>query len=221
VVVSNITGASARDTLTALVAGQRDPAVMAQMARSKLRWKIPQLTGSLVGHFDDHHALLIGGMLQRLAQAEASLKACDEQIAAEITPWAHQMELLQTISGIGVKTAQVFIAETGADMSRFHSAAHLAAWAGLAPSVHVPAGKSWSMGSRKGNKWLASMLVEGAGGGIPDEDQLPRRPIPPPRPPPRRPQWSRSRIRCSSPRSTCSNATSPTATSARISSPAR
>jgi transposase len=163
VVVSNITGASARDMLTPLVAGERDPAVMAQMARSKLRWKIPQLTESLVGHFDDHHALLIGGMLQRLAQVEASLKACDEQIAAEITPWAHQMELLQTIPGIGVKTAQVFIAETGGDMSRFHSAAHLAAWAGLAPAVHESAGKSWSMGSRKGNKWLASMLVEGAG----------------------------------------------------------
>jgi transposase len=162
VVVSNIAGASARDMLTALVAGERDPVVMADLARNKLRWKMPQLTESLVGRFDDHHALLIGGMLKRLAQVEASLKACDAQIAAEIAPFSRQMELLQTIPGVGVKTAQVFIAETGADMSRFHSAAHLAAWAGLAPSVHESAGKSWSMGSRKGNKWLASMLVEAA-----------------------------------------------------------
>jgi len=162
VVVSNITSASARDMLTALVAGERDPVVMADLARNKLRWKMPQLTESLVGRFDDHHALLIGGMLQRLAQVEASLKDCDAQIAAEIAPWAHQMELLQTIPGVGVKTAQVLIAETGADMSQFHSAAHLAAWAGLAPAVHESAGRTWSMGTRRGNKWVASMLVESA-----------------------------------------------------------
>jgi transposase len=162
-VVSNIAGASARDMLTALVAGERDPAVLAEFARSKLRWKIPQLTESLVGRFDEHHALLIGGMLQRLGQVETSLKDCDAQILAEIAPWQHQYELLQTMPGIGVKTAQVFIAETGADMSRFPTAAHLAAWAGLAPSVHESAGKAWSMGSRKGNKWLASALVEAAG----------------------------------------------------------
>lgn len=102
--------------LTALVAGERDPAVMAEMAYSKLRNRKPELAESLIGHFDDHHALLIGGMLQRLAQVEASLKACDGQIA-EIAPWQHQFELLQTMPGIGVKTAQVFIAETGADMS--------------------------------------------------------------------------------------------------------
>ena len=102
-------------------------------------------------------------MLTRLAQVEASLKACDAQILAEIAPWQHQFELLQTMPGIGPKTAQVFIAETGADMSRFPTAAHLAAWAGVAPAMHESAGKSWSMGTRKGNKWLASMLVEAAG----------------------------------------------------------
>jgi transposase len=121
------------------------------------------LAESLIGRFDDHHALLVGGMLQRLEQVEASLKACDAQILDEIAPWRHQFELLQTMPGIGVKTAEVIIAETGADMSRFPTAAHLAAWAGLAPSVHESAGKAWSMGSRKGNKWLASALVEAAG----------------------------------------------------------
>jgi transposase len=145
------------------VAGERDPEVMADLAYSKLRNRKTELAESLIGRFDDHHALLVGGMLQRLEQVEASLKACDAQILDEITPWQHQFELLQTMPGIGVKTAEVIIAETGADMSRFPSAAHLAAWAGLAPSVHESAGKSWSMGSRKGNKWLCAALVEAAG----------------------------------------------------------
>ncbi|MBA3741393.1 transposase [Sporichthya sp.] len=162
VVVSNITGASARAMLTALVEGETDPHAMADLAYSNLRNKKPQLAESLIGRFDDHHRLLVGGMLQRLAQVEASLKAADAQIAEQITPWQHQFELLQTIPGVGLKTAQVFIAETGADMSQFHSPAHLAAWAGLAPAVHESAGKSWSMGTRRGNKWLASMLVESA-----------------------------------------------------------
>ena len=162
VVVYSIAGHSARAMLHALVDGERDAEVMADLAYSKLRNKKPALAESLTGHFDDHHALLIGGMLTRLDQVEASLKACDAQIAAEIAPWARQFELLQTIPGVGVKTAQTIIAETGADMSRFPTAAHLASWAGVAPAVHESAGKSWSMGHRHGNKWLASMLVEAA-----------------------------------------------------------
>lgn len=157
VVVYSIAGSSARAMLHALVDGERDVDAMADLAYSKLRNKKAALAESLTGHFDDHHALLIGGMLARLDQVEASLKACDAQIAAGIAPWQHQFELLQTIPGVGVKTAQTIIAETGADMSRFPSAA-LASWAGVAPDVHESAGKSWSMGHRHGNKWLASML---------------------------------------------------------------
>ena len=78
-------------------------------------------------------------------------------------PWAHQIELLCTIPGVGVKVAQVFIAETGGDMSRFPSAAHLAAWAGLAPAIYESAGKRTPAGARHGNKWLNHMLVESAG----------------------------------------------------------
>lgn len=96
----------------------------------------------MTGHFDDHHALLIGGMPTRLDQVEASITACDAQVAAEIAPWARQFELLQAIPGVGVKTAQTIIAETGADMARFPSAAYLASGAGVAPSVRESAGKS-------------------------------------------------------------------------------
>jgi transposase len=162
-VVSNLAGTSARDMLTALVAGERDPAVMADLAYSKLRRKTPELIESLTGHFDEHHAVLIGGMLARLTQVETALAACDAQILVELAPWQHEYELLQTMPGIGPKTAAIFIAETGADMSRFPTAAHLAAWTGLAPAVHESAGRVWPAGARKGNKFLRSALVEAAG----------------------------------------------------------
>ena len=78
-------------------------------------------------------------------------------------PWQHQIELLQTIPGVGETVAQVIVAETGADMSRFPTAAHLAAWAGLAPAMHESAGRQSPAGKRHGNKWLTAMLVEAAG----------------------------------------------------------
>ena len=162
-VASSVTTVSARQMLAALVSGERDPHVLADMAHGKMRAKIPDLTEALTGHFDDHHALLVGQMLARLNRVEQALAVLDDHIEAAMTPWARQLELLQTIPGVGLKTAQVIIAETGADMSRFPSAAHLAAWAGVAPAMHESAGKRAPAGSRKGNKWLASMLVEAAG----------------------------------------------------------
>ena len=116
----------------------------------------------MTGHFDDHHALLVGAMLHRLDHVETALAELDATIEAAMAPWSHQLQLLLTIPGVGPKTAQVIIAETGGDMSQFPSAAHLAAWAGLAPGMHESAGKRIPAGSRRGNKWLASMLVEAA-----------------------------------------------------------
>ena len=98
--------------------------------------------------------------LRLVEQAQAEL---DRVIAAACEPWRHQIELLQTIPGVGEKVAQVIVAETGADMSRFPTAAHLAAWAGLAPAMHQSAGRHIPAGKRRGNKWLGAMLVEAAG----------------------------------------------------------
>ncbi len=162
VVASNITGTSARDMLGALVAGERDPAVMADLARSTMRRKIPDLREALTGHFDDHHALLVGQLLTRLEHTDSSVRALDADIATRMQPWDRQLELLRTIPGVGVVTSQVFISETGADMSRFGSPERLSAWAGLAPGMHESAGKRMPAGSRPGNKWLASMFVEAA-----------------------------------------------------------
>ena len=94
---------------------------------------------------------------------EQALAELDAIIIDACQPWQHQIELLQTIPGVGQKVAQVIIAETGGDMSRFPTAAHLAAWAGLAPAMNESAGKQSPAGKRHGNKWLTAMLVEAAG----------------------------------------------------------
>jgi transposase len=101
--------------------------------------------------------------MRRLEMVELALTELDAVIAEACRPWQHQLELLQTIPGVGETVAQVIVAETGADMSRFPSAAHLAAWAGLAPAMHESAGKQTPAGKRHGNKWLTAMLVEAAG----------------------------------------------------------
>jgi transposase len=100
--------------------------------------------------------------LRRLDLVEQAVAELDQVIAAACMPWA-QIQLLQTISGVGERVAQVIVAETGADMSRFPSAAHLAAWAGLAPGVYESAGRHTPTGKRHGNKWQCAMLVEAAG----------------------------------------------------------
>jgi len=163
VVASSLTTVSARAMLNALIAGERDPAVLAELARGKMRAKIPALTEALTGHFDAGHAQLVRSMLHRLELVEDALAELDAVLATAFAPWAHQLELLQTIPGVGEKVAQVIVAETGADMSRFPTAAQLAAWAGVAPGVHESAGKHTAVGTRPGNKWLTAMLVEAAG----------------------------------------------------------
>ncbi|XAS74158.1 transposase [Micrococcaceae bacterium Sec5.1] len=128
-----------------------------------MRSKIPDVIEALTGHFDADHARLAATMLGRLDRVEEALATLDQTIEAASRPWAHQIELLQTIPGVGLKVAQVNIAEIGADMSKFPSAAHLAAWAGVAPAIHESAGHRSPAGARHGNKWLTSMLVEAAG----------------------------------------------------------
>ena len=162
-VVSSLKTVSARAMLTAMIDGEQDPLVLADMAKGKLRRKIPDLAQALTGHFDANHARLARSMLRRLDLVEQALAELDAVIVDACQPWQHQIELLQTIPGVGPKVAQVIIAETGGDMARFPTAAHLAAWAGLAPAMHESAGKQSPAGKRHGNKWLAAMLVEAAG----------------------------------------------------------
>jgi transposase len=162
-VASTLTTVSARAMLNAMIDGQTNPLVLAEMAKGKMRRKIPELAQALEGHFDAHHARLARSILDRIDQVQAALAELDQIIAAEAAPWQHQLDLLQTMPGIGPRVAQVILAETGADMTRFGSAARLASWAGLVPAIYESAGRRTPAGTRHGNKWLAAMMVEAAG----------------------------------------------------------
>ncbi len=161
-VASSLTTASARSMLHAMIAGESNPEALADLAKGKMRRKIPDLAEALTGHFDTDHARLAHAILRRLDMVEAALAEINESVARACRPWDHQIALLTTIPGVGEHTAQVIVAETGADMSRFPSAGHLASWAGLAPALNESAGKKTPAGSGHGNKWLASVLVEAA-----------------------------------------------------------
>jgi transposase len=162
-VASSLKTVSARAILGAMIDGETDARVLAAMARGRMRSKIPDLAQALEGHFDQHHAQLARSLLDRIGGVEQAMRELDVAIEAACVPWAHQIELLQTIPGVGVKVAQVIVAETGADMSSFPSAAHLASWAGLSPAIYESAGKRTPAGRRRGNKWLSGILVEAAG----------------------------------------------------------
>jgi transposase len=162
-VASSLKTVSARTMLTAMIEGETNPLTLANLAKGKMRRKIPDLAQALTGTFDAHHAQLARSMLRRLELVESALAELNAVIVQACLPWRHQIELLQTIPGVGATVAQVIIAETGADMTRFPSAAHLAAWAGLAPAMRESAGRQTPAGKRHGNKWLTAMLVEAAG----------------------------------------------------------
>src|SRR4029434_5783624 len=162
-VASSLKTVSAPAILTAIINGETDPLGLADMAKGRMRRKIPDLAQALTGHFDANHARLARSMLRRLDLVEQALVELDAVIVQACQPWAHQIELLQTIPGVGPKVAEVFIAETGGDMSRFPTAAHLAAWAGLAPAMNESAGKQTPAGKRHGTKGVTEMRGEADG----------------------------------------------------------
>lgn len=161
-VVSSLQTKTGRLMLDALVAGERDPLVLAELAQGKLRSKRSELGQALVGRFSDHHALLVSQMLTRIDSTQASIDAVQTAITDAMRPFSTQIQLLQTIPGVGPRIAEVIIAETGADMSRFPTAAHLASWAGLVPGINQSANRRGSTHCRHGNRHLNSAMVEAA-----------------------------------------------------------
>jgi transposase len=163
VVASDIFGVSGRQMMAALVAGERDPGRLAEMARARMRAKIPQLREAFTGFFTDHHALLLAQMLSRIDGIEADIELLDERIEAHLVPFADAVERLDKIPGIGATAAAVIIAEIGVDMSRFPTAGHLCSWAKFCPGIKSSAGKSKGRGSTgHGNRYLARILGEAA-----------------------------------------------------------
>jgi len=188
-VVTDITGVSARRMLEAMIRGETDPKALAQLAKGRLRNKLPELEKALNGRMTDHHRFLLKRYLAHMDFLEEEIQALSQEIAHRIEAmstssdnepptdarreskastenqsltWNQAIELLITIPGIDRRTAEIILAEIGLDMSRFPSARHLAGWAGVAPGNHQSGGKNYSGRSKKGNRTLRTALVQAA-----------------------------------------------------------
>lgn len=161
-VASSVLSKSGRAMIEALIAGQRDPQALAQLAKARMRAKIPELVRALDGRFGADHAAQLRALLDHVDWLDAAIADLDERVAELTAGHADVIARLQTIPGIGRRTAEVIVAETGADMSRFASSAHLASWTGLCPGHHESGGKRRSGRTRPGNVWLSDTLTEAA-----------------------------------------------------------
>jgi transposase len=141
VVASDIFGASGREMMSALIAGEREPKRLAQLARTALRRKISALEEAFTGHFTDHHAFLLAKMIARIDAIEADIAELDARIEEMTGPFGTAIRRLDEIPGVGRAAAAVMIAEIGLDMTRFPTAGHLVSWAKFAPGVKESAGK--------------------------------------------------------------------------------
>ncbi|HKX76101.1 MAG TPA: IS110 family transposase [Acidimicrobiia bacterium] len=163
-VASDLLGRSARAMVEALIGGERDPEVLAQLARGRLRGKIPELVRALAGRFTEHHAAMARLHLDHIDYLDQTIATLDQRIEQVMAPFEEARERLATIPGVARQTAEVIVAEIGVDMSVFPTAGHLASWAGLCPGNNQSGGKHYSGRTRKGNRWLQDALTQAAWG---------------------------------------------------------
>jgi transposase len=159
-VATDVLGASGRAMFAALIDGERDPDVLADLARGTLRKKLPQLRQALLGNIQPHHLVLIGQILAHIDFLTQAIDAVQREIELRLAPFAQTLELLQTIPGIKAIASAAILGEIGADMSRFPTAAHLASWAGLCPTNKESAGKRMQGPMNRGNVWLRAIMGE-------------------------------------------------------------
>jgi transposase len=157
-VATDILGVSGRLMLQALIDGERDPVVLAQLAKARMRRRIPDLIEALIGNFGAHHAFLCRLHLQRIDQITATIEELSARISEAMAPFHDQLRLLDGVPGIGPGVAEIIIAETGGDMTRFPTAGHLASWAGVCPGMNESAGRHKPGHTRHGNRWLTGAL---------------------------------------------------------------
>jgi transposase len=161
-VATDVLGASGRAMLEALVAGVTDPAELADLARRRLREKIPALKEALRGRVTDHHRFLLRMHLEHVAHLDGLIGRLGQRIEEVMAPFAEAAGRLATIPGVSQRVAETVVAEVGADMERFPTAEHLASWAGMSPGNNESAGKRRGGKTTKGSRWLRAMLVQAA-----------------------------------------------------------
>jgi transposase len=161
-VASNVVGVSGRAILGALIAGQTDPVILAELSRGQLRSKREQLAQALAGRVKPHHRFVLSELLCQIDSLDETIAHFDEEIKKYCAPFEEAVVLLDTIPGIARASAEMIVAEIGSDMTRFPSANHLAAWAGLAPGNNESAGKRRYGKTRQGNRVLKTGLVQAA-----------------------------------------------------------
>jgi transposase len=163
-VTTDVLGMSGRDMLGAILAGEADSLVLAQLARGRLREKHEELVRALAGRVRIHHRFLIAEHLGHIDYLDEAIERVSTQIEEQLRPFEEELARLDTIPGISRRAAEVLLAEIGPDMSRFPTAGHLASWAGMCPGNNESAGKHLSGRTRKGSPWLRQVLVEAAHG---------------------------------------------------------
>jgi transposase len=161
-VASSVWSMSSRAMIEALIAGERNPTVLAELAKGRMRAKIVPLQAALTVRFGAHHAVLCRQILDHVDHIDRAVAALDAEIDERLIPFEWAVDLLCGITGVQARTAQAVLAEIGVDMSRFPTAAHLASWAALCPGNHQSAGKSRTGQTRRGNIWLRRALIEAA-----------------------------------------------------------
>jgi transposase len=161
-VASRVLTQSGRAMIEALIGGEDDPNVLAELAKGRMRAKRPALVKAMAGRFRDHHAVVARHILDHLDFLDASIAELDRAIAERCRPFEPAIALLVTIVGWQRRTAEVFLAETGADMSRFPTSAHLASWCRITPANHESAGKRRPVTKKPGKTWLGRALTEAA-----------------------------------------------------------
>jgi transposase len=159
-VASDALGVSGRDMILALAQGRDDPAELAELARGRLRAKLPELEKALEGQMTAHHRFLLRELMRQLSFLEGQVARFEKQIQRQMPPFEWAAELLMTVPGVDRTAACALIAEIGADMSRFASSRHLASWAGLCPGNNESAGKRRSGKSHRGNRWIKGVMTE-------------------------------------------------------------
>lgn len=161
-VATDIMGKSGRQVLQLLVAGSTDAKAMAQLAKGRLRESIPELEKALRGHFGPHQRFLLAHQLAQIDFLDETITRLDAEIKERVRPFEDAIHRLDTVPGVGRRTAEVMVAGVGTDMGRFPTDGHLASWAGMCPGNNESAGKRKNGKTRKGSPWLRTALIEAA-----------------------------------------------------------